>query len=216
MSALQILSSINEELVYIKNLVSKDLLNDTIIFELEQKAYKQVLSGYQVFLLWIWPRNSLLVTENPEHCVYVCVWEEKNSKSWNHCDADLDLCLVYVQVTGVIDFDKTSGEHTAPRIVHGICDEVEENSTFYLSRCVALSQGNWSEDVPIDVGVVGPSLMSSKISMRACQTSWTRYTKSFLSEWVREEIMITAWEVENFAMGLWQEPVSNTNNHQST
>jgi hypothetical protein len=84
----------------------------------------------------------LLVTENPEHCVYVCVWEEKNSKSWNHCDADLDLCLVYVQVTGVIDFDKTSGEHTAPRIVHGICDEVEENSTFYLSRCVALSQGN--------------------------------------------------------------------------
>jgi hypothetical protein len=52
-SAIQILSSINEELVYIKNLVSKGLLNDTIIFELEQKAYKQVLSGYQVFLLSI-------------------------------------------------------------------------------------------------------------------------------------------------------------------
>ncbi|KAH9542022.1 hypothetical protein CY35_14G093100, partial [Sphagnum magellanicum] len=36
--------------------------------------------------------------------------------------------LVYIKnlVTGVIDFDKTSGEHTAPRIVHGICDELDE------------------------------------------------------------------------------------------
>jgi hypothetical protein len=50
-SAPQILSSINEELVYIKNLVSKGLLNNTIIFELEKKAYKQVISGYQIFLL---------------------------------------------------------------------------------------------------------------------------------------------------------------------
>jgi hypothetical protein len=93
-----------------------------------------VLSGYKVFLLWIWPRSSLLVTENPEHCVCVSIWEQRNSKSWNPCDADLDLCLFYVQVTGVIDFDKTSGEHTAPRIVHGICDEVGGKQYFLLKE----------------------------------------------------------------------------------